>query len=411
MYRTQKQQIRNLNKDQYELLRKLCFHSARLYNYALYVTKKQWNDTHTFLRYEAGYSTFKENENYKFLPSSPAQQTCKLVERSFKSYLGLLKLAKKEGYINPINQPHFLPKDGLFTLIIPRNGFQIKKNKLHIVIGLHFKKETKQKNLILNFPRNIDPTKPIKELRINPKHKGHFFTLEVVYEVEEKEKTENKGILAVDIGLNNLATCFDNNKAFIIDGRKIKSINYYYNKTRAKLQSIKDRQKYKHETKRIFLITRKRNNRIKDYMRKTAKKIMDYCLANNIGTIVIGHNKGWKDKINLGKRTNQNFVQVPFGLLMSYLKNKCCENGLEYKEVVESHTSKCSFLDMEPIKHHDEYVGKRVKRGLFKSANGILVNADVNGAGNIGRKVTGDYSLNNDQIKGFVANPVRLKIA
>ncbi len=121
-----------------------------------------------------------------------------------------------------------------------------------------------------------------------------------------------------------------------------------------------------------------------------------------------GHNFGWKDEVNMGKRNNQNFVQVPFGLLMEYLKYKCQEVGLEYQEICESHTSKCSFLDNESIKHHDEYLGKRIKRGLFKSSNGSKVNADVNGAANIARKVTGDYSLNSDQIKGFVANPIRL---
>ncbi|MDE2095804.1 MAG: transposase, partial [Patescibacteria group bacterium] len=350
MYKTQQQQLRGLSKDQYKLLHKLCFHSARLYNHCLYLTRKQWEDTHTFLRYETGYFTFKENDNYKILPSAPAQHTCKLVERSFKSYLGLLKLAKEEGYVNTINMPHFLPKKSCFMLVIPRNGFQVKDGKLHIGISLQLKRETGMKNLILNFPKNVDQTKPIKELRIHPRYRGRYFTLEVVYEVEEAQKTENDKVLAVDVGLNNLATCFDGSRAFIIDGRKVKSINHYYNKTRSKLQSMRDKQGNKHETRRMFLLTRKRSRRIKDYIRKAAKKIMDYALTHGIGMIVVGHNKGWKDEINLGKRNNQNFVQVPFGLLMSYLSSKCQEYGLEYKEVVESHTSKCSFLDLEPIK-------------------------------------------------------------
>jgi putative transposase len=143
-------------------------------------------------------------------------------------------------------------------------------------------------------------------------------------------------------------------------------------------------------------------------MHKAARKIVNYAIANGVGKIVVGHNVGWKDKINLGKKTNQNFVQVPFGLLMEYLRYKCKEVGLVYQEICESHTSKCSFLDLEIIKHHKKYVGKRIKRGLFKTANGVKINADVNAAGNIARKVTGDYSLNSDQIKGFVANPVRI---
>lgn len=407
MYKTQQQQIRKLNKEQYELLHKLCYHSARLYNYCLFLTKKQWDETHTFLRYETGYFTFKENDNYKILPSAPAQQTCKLVERSFKSYLSLLKLATEGGYVNPISSPNFLPKKSCFTLIVPRNGFQIKNGKIHIGISLELKRETGMKNLVLNFPKNIDQTRAIKELRIHPKHRARYFVLDVVYEVVEEKKLKKDRIISVDLGLNNLATCFDGNRAFIIDGRKIKGINYCYNKMRSKLQSAQNKED-KRETHRLFLMTRKRNRRIKDYMRKAANKIMNYVLQNEIGTIVVGHNKGWKDKINIGKINNQNFVQVPFGLLMSCLNNKCKECGINYKEVIESHTSKCSFLDNESIKHHDKYVGKRVKRGLFRSANGILINADVNGAANIGRKVTASDCLTVEQVKGIVAYPVRI---
>jgi putative transposase len=144
-------------------------------------------------------------------------------------------------------------------------------------------------------------------------------------------------------------------------------------------------------------------------MHKAARHIVNYCLANGIGKIVVGHNDGWKQTFKKGKVNNQNFIQVPFGKLMECLKYKCQEVGLLYQEICESHTSKCSFLDLELIKHHDEYVGRRVKRGLFKTADGTLVNADVNGGANIARKVIGDYSLSSDQVKGFVANPVRYR--
>ena len=206
-------------------------------------------------------------------------------------------------------------------LIVPRNGFQVKDGKVHIGISLQLKRETGQKTLVLNFPKNVDVTKPIKELRIHPRYRGRYFTLEVVYEVEEQKKVQSDEVLAVDIGLNNLATCFDGSRAFIVDGRKVKSINYCYNKTRSKLQTIKDKQGYKHETRRMFLLTMKRNRRIKDYMRKAAKKIMDYALKHEIGMIVVGHNKGWKDEINLGKRNNQNFCAsaVWFVNVLSFL--------------------------------------------------------------------------------------------
>ncbi len=412
MYKTQIQEIHNLDKDQYKLIKKLCWHSARLYNYGLYFTRQQWLQTKTFLRYEQNYHQCKDNENYKILPAIMAQQTLKIVDRGMRSFIGLLKLAKKEGYSNPIRFPNYLDKEGYFSIFIPyieRGGFQVKDGKIFIAISRLLKEETGRKNIILNFPKNI-PVDKIKEIRIHPKHKAKFFTMEVVYEVVEKEKTEEDGVLGIDVGLNNLATCWDskNSRSFIIDGRKVKSINHYWNKRNSELQSIKDKQGYKLCTKQQFLITRKRNRRVKDYMHKAARKIVNYTLENGIGKIVVGHNFGWKDEVNMGKRNNQNFVQVPFGLLMEYLKYKCQEVGLEYQEICESHTSKCSFLDNESIKHHDEYLGKRIKRGLFKSSNGSKVNADVNGAANIARKVTGDYSLNSDQIRGFVANPIRL---
>lgn len=408
MYKTQVQQLRKLDKQQYQLLRKLCWHSARLYNFGLYQTRQEWFQTKTFLRYADNYHRCKDNENYQILPSVIGQHTLKLVDRGMRSFLGLLKATKENGQTNPIRPPQYLPKDKHFMLIIPSNGFQIKDNKLYIGISLRMKTEFELKNLKFNFPKHVDP-KTVKEVRIHPKHNAHYFTMEMVYEVEEKEKN-GEDILGIDIGLNNLATCWDNknSRALIIDGRKIKSINHYYNKQNAKLQSIKDKQGLKHFTKRQFLNTRKRSRRIKDYMHKAARKIVNYAVEHNIGKIVVGHNVGWKNEINFGKKNNQNFVQVPFGMLMSCLQYKCQEEGIEYQEICESHTSKCSFLDCESIKHHDKYMGQRVKRGLFKTAKGVKVNADVNGAANIARKVTGDYSLNSDQIKGFLANPVRL---
>lgn len=431
MYKTQVNQIRDLESKQYKILRKLCFHSARLYNYGLYNVKQQFKETKTYLRYEQNYHHCKLNENYQILPSVIGQQTLKIVDRSFHSFFGLIQ-AKKNDYKDvKISEPKFLPKTGYFQLTVPTNGFQIKGKILHIGLSKAMQKETGVKGIKLPFPDQIQ-AESVKEIRIHPKCKARYFTLEIVYEdIEVDLKLNQDNILSIDIGLNNLATCFDvkNSKSFIITGKPIKSINYYYNKQRAKLQSIKDLQNIniltklnnhastgwlsnQGETRQLFLLARKRNNRIKDYICKTAKYIMDYCKTNNIGKIIVGHNKGWKQDINIGSKNNQNFVQIPFGQLMSSLESKSNNYGITYKEVVESHTSKCSYLDNEPVKHHDNYKGKRIKRGLFKTSIGLLVNADVNGACNIARKVSGDYSvMGNDHIKGVLANPLRIQIA
>lgn len=413
MYKTQVNQIRGLESKQYQLLRKLCYHSARLYNYGLYNVRKTFDDTKTYLRYEQNYHHCKSNENYQILPSVIGQQTLKIVDRSFQSFFGLLKAKKKDYKDVKISPPKFLPKQGYFQLNVPSNGFIIKDGILHIGLSKSMQKSESIKGIKLPFPKHIN-SDSVKEIRIHPKCKARYFTLEIVYQDNEESLNLNSdSILSIDIGLNNLATCFDvkNSKSFIINGKPIKSINYYYNKQRAKLQSIKDLQKIKGETRQLFLLARKRNNRIKDYIRKTAKTIIEYCITNNIGKVVVGHNKGWKSEINIGKKNNQNFVQIPFGYLMSCLESKCSNNEMEYKEVIESHTSKCSYLDNEQIKHHDNYKGKRIKRGLFKTSSGLIINADVNGACNIARKVSGDYSeMDNDHIKGVLANPLRLTI-
>ncbi|MBU2061153.1 MAG: transposase [Bacteroidetes bacterium] len=414
MYRTQSNQIRQLSKDQYNLLQKLCWHSARLYNFGLYSVRQNFFETKTYLPYPQNYHYCKTNENFQILPSVTGQQTLKVVDRSFKSFFGLLKAKKQNKYQSRISLPKYLPKDGYFQLVIPKNGFQIKEDKIHIGISRQLKEETGLKNIVLDFPTQIEKG-AVQEIRIIPQQKATFFKMEVVYKVKEQDLNLNQdNVLSIDIGLSNLATCYDisNNRAFIMDGKKLKSINYYWNKQNAKLQAIKDKQNIKGCTKRQFLLKRKRENCVKDVMRKTAKYILDYCIEHNIGTIIVGHNKGWKQEINIGKRNNQNFVQVPFGYLMSILESKCQEYGLKYLETQESHTSKCSAIDNEPVKHHDEYVGKRVKRGLFRSKDGLLINSDVNGAINIARKskVT-SMEFTPEMIKGIVAYPKRIRVA
>jgi len=415
LYKTQSNQIRQLSKEQYSLLKKMCWHSARLYNFGLYSVRQSFFETKTFLPYPQNYHYCKTNENYQILPSVIGQQTLKVVDRSFKSFFGLLKAKKKGKYQSIISIPRYLSKNGYFQLIIPKNGFQIKEDKIHIGISRQLKKETGLKNIVLDFLTQIEK-ETVQEIRIIPQQKATFFKMEVVYEVKEQDLNLNQNnILSIDIGLSNLATCYDvyNNRAFIMDGKKLKSINYYWNKKNSRLQSIKDKQNIKSYTKKQFVLKRKRNNRIKDVIRKTAKHILDYCIQNNIGTIVVGHNKGWKQETNMGKRNNQNFVQIPFGYLMSMLESKCQEYGLRYIETQESHTSKCSAIDNEEIKHHDKYVGKRVKRGLFRSKDGVLINADENGAINIARKskVTAIQFNSVEQIKGIVAYPKRIRVS
>jgi IS605 OrfB family transposase len=391
----------------------MCWYSARLYNFGLYNVRQNFIETKQYLPYPQNYHHCKTNENYQILPSVIGQQTLKIVDRSFKSFFGLLKAKRQSKYQSRVSIPKYLSKGEYFQLVIPKNGFQIKNDKIYIGISKQLKVDTGLKNIVLDFPTQIEKENVV-EIRIIPQQKATFFKMEVIYEVKEQNlNLTQSNVLSIDIGLSNLATCYDtpNNRAFIMDGKKIKSINYYWNKQNSRLQSIKDRQNIKSYTHQQFVLKRKRENRIKDVIRKISKYIVDYCITNDIGTIIVGHNKGWKQKINIGKRNNQNFVQVPFGYLMSMIESKCQEYGLRYLETQESHTSKCSAIDNEPVKHQEEYVGKRIKRGLFRSKDGFTINSDVNGAINIARKskVT-SMEFTPKMVKGILAYPRRIRV-
>ncbi|MCO6041672.1 RNA-guided endonuclease TnpB family protein [Thermococcus alcaliphilus] len=189
----------------------------------------------------------------------------------------------------------------------------------------------------------------------------------------------------------------------------MKSFNRWWNKEKAKLQSQYDRQGIKFGRKMVWLL-KKRRNVVNDFMNKAVNYIVNYCLENDIGNVVIGELKGIKQNTNLGKRNNQNFHYIPYGIFKQKLKAKCERYGINYIEVDEAYTSKVDALALEPIEKREKYLGKRVKRGLFQSSTGVLINADVNGALNILRKVAGDSPVGEIAGSGLVNRPVRIKL-
>lgn len=195
-------------------------------------------------------------------------------------------------------------------------------------------------------------------------------------------------------------------KPLIINGKPLKSMNQYYNKVKARCQS--ELPKGVFSSKRINELTFKHNCKINDYLHKATNKIIQFCLSNGMNTLVVGYNEFWKQKVNLGKVNNQNFVQIPFEKMLFMLKYKCERHGLNITMHEESYTSKCSFLDVEEIKRHDDYLGARIKRGLFRSGSGALINADVNGSYNIIRKVFPNAFANG--IEGVAVHPYRVNL-
>lgn len=416
MYLTVKQQVKHLSKDDYKTLRKLCHTAKNLMNEAIYNIRQYYFREGKYLKYTENYALLKKSLNYKTLNSNMAQQILKEADGSFKSFFGLLKLAKQGKYdIKTCKLPHYLPKDGYATLVI---GFvRLNGNKLILPFSNSFRKSHKPVEITVP-PILLD--KKIKEIRIIPRSDARFFEIQYTYEAEYTQRNLNKSnALAFDLGINNLVTAVSNTgRSFIIDGRRLKSVNQWFNKENARLQSIKDKQYFgKKPTNHQKAIARKRNNRVNDYMSKAARMIIDYCTANDIGTLIVGHNADFQRNSNIGKRGNQNFVNIPYGKLLKKLSYLCELNGIEYVEQEESYTSKASFWDRddlpvypaEDMKGH-KFSGTRIHRGLYRTAEGKTLNADINGALNIMRKSSVvDISILYG--RGEVDTPVRIRVA
>ena len=393
MYLVIKQQVKYLTKEEYNILRELCRISKNLTNQAIYNVRQHYLQEKQYLRYEANYHELKNCENYKLLNSNMAQQTLKDVDAMFKSFFALIKLSKQGKFnFKHIRLPNYLPKNGYANLIIGQIRLR-KDNILTIPFSNTFKKKYNNK-IQIKIPQVLE-NKKIKEIQIVPKFNARFFEIQYTYEIQEEDiKLNTNNALAIDLGINNLCTCVTNTgKSFIVDGRKLKSINQFFNKQNAKLQSIKDKQKIKKQTKQQYLISNKRKNRVNDYINKTCRYIINYCLTNDIGTLVIGYNQSFQCKSNIGKKNNQIFTQLHFGKIREKLEYLCKRYNINYILQEESYTSKASFFDNDdlPIYNMDnpqtyEFSGKRVKRGLYQTKDGYLFNADCNGALNILRK-------------------------
>ena len=376
-------------------LSRLCHIAKNLYNLANWYVRQDFFNLNNLLTYYDLDFILKNKQAYRSLPPQTAQQTLKYVNRNWKSYLKGLKeynfdfrKFKKRPKI-----PRYKRKNGESVAIFTNQQCKIKQGYLHF---------TKRVNIE---PIKTRITAKLKEVRIVPL--GVKYKVELVYEKEEKDlKLDKENILSIDLGLNNLITAVNNNccRPFIIKGGMIKSINQYYNKQLAYYRSIENKKGNFTDTKRIQKLHLTRNNKLTTFFHRISKNIIEYCTLNNIGTIIIGYNHGWKQRINIGKRNNQKFVQIPFLKLIRQIEYKAQLKGIHVSTVNENHTSKCSFLDNEPIRSHLKYMGKRVSRGLFRTSKGKFINADVNGAYNIMKKAFPN-AISADGIEAFGLMP------
>jgi len=397
------QQIIINDKHRYfSMLDELCFLSKNLYNVALYNIRQQYKLDKTYLNYYKLNKILSESNNidYRALPyTQTSQQILKQVDKQYSSFYNALKSPKMKG--KHIRLPKYKDKENGRNIVVYTNQcFKLKNNILKL----------KTKNGFIEFTTD---KKDIQQVRLIPK--ANHIVVEIIYNKEYELKENNNRYASIDLGLNNLCTLTSNvAQSLLYNGRPLKAINQYYNKHKAELQSKLKNNKY--SSKRINKLTLKRNRKIKDYLHKISFSIINYMEANSLNTLFVGKNEGWKDSINIGKVNNQNFVSIPYNMLLQMLDYKCKIHGINIVIVKESYTSKCSFLDNETICKHESYKGKRITRGLFISEKGIKINADVNGSFNIMRLGLEKINVKLDVLEikpenqRFVLNPVSIFI-
>ena len=359
----------------YDELDHLCLLSKNLYNSTIYTVRQYYFANKQFFNYQAVNKLFVSGNqpDYRALPAKVAKHTQMLVDRNFKSFFALLELKAQGKYNKPIKIPRYLKKTGKQVAHYEKGALSFKAKGFIKLSKTHIKIKTKLTKDVVQFVRLIP--------------RNNYIAIEIGYNVNEPEQKTNNNILAIDIGVNNIASCVttDGDK-LLVNGKPLKYINHNYNKEVANAKSKLKTTHNQNSSKYISQIINKRNNRINDYLHKITTYIVNHAVSKNIGTIVVGYNKEWKQDTNMGKVNNQNFVHIPFYRLINLLEYKCRLKGIKFQTITESYTSKCSFVDNEEIKKHTTYSGKRISREWFKTKDGLIINADINGAYNILKK-------------------------
>lgn len=375
------------------------FASKNLYNATLYAMRQQFIADQMVIPYGDLDKLMQSTDAYKALPAKVAQWVLKQVCCAWKSYsAAMVAYQVNPGtFLGRPKLPSYLDKRGRNLLTYTEQAMSKVALRAGQIVcsGLNVRIATQQ-------------TAP-QQVRIVP-HATHY-TVEVIYEQQlALADVDPVAVAGIDLGINNLATITSNQPGFVpllVNGRPLKALNQWYNKRRAAYQAKLP--EGRHTSRRLDIVTDKRNRQIKSYLHAASRRIIATLVERRIGTLIIGKNDGWKQEANLGRRTNQTFIQIPHAQFIAMLEYKAALVGITVHCTEESHTSKCSFLDGEPVGHHDAYVGRRIQRGLFRTASGKEVNADVNGAYNIITKVVPDAFSKGRA--GVVVHPARLCLA
>ena len=388
-----------------------CSRSRNLYNKTLFIYRQAFTGKHdkiedfkSIIRHEKFISSFelvkqmaklKDVDYYAMTKKNSGTQVVCQVDRTMKSWFASLKAYKKDPskFRGRPRIPSYKKKDEVNCLIYTYVDAKLQKDG---TINL-------RRDIKLPIHTNLPS---FQQIRLVPK--TGYIQVEIIYnkEVDDTNLDKTRAI-GIDLGLNNLMAITSNigNVSSLVNGRPLKSINQYYNKKKAHLTSLLEKGGLK-SSKRLRRLEMKRMMKIKDYLHKTSRRVVELMYNNNIGTCFIGHNKDWKQEVEMGKKNNQNFVSIPYSLLINMLRYKIEEKGGQLIELNESYTSKCSFLDNEEICKHETYKGKRIKRGLFLSSDKKALNADINGSLNILKRGIG-FSF---KVENEIFRPTKIDI-
>lgn len=405
--RVEKHIIKSTNA-YFSMLLDFCHKSKNLYNHGNYLVRQAFTrqENRKWIRYAELDKLLKVDEvylDYKEMPTAQsAQQTLKLLDGNWKSFFASIKDwgKNKDKFLGRPKLPKYLKKDSNFLLILTNQNCKIRDGIIQ------FPKTFKGFTIT---PRFIKKENFVSFQQIRCIPKKNRIIVELIYKINVLEKkADNQRYIGIDIGVDNLVTVCNNvgEQAFIINGRPLKAINQYYNKQISHYREITKRMNKSDYSKRMDRLTEKRNAKIDDYLHKASRYVIDYCLKYDMHMVVIGKSKEWKQNVKLTKRINQRFVQIPFARLIEMIKYKAEENGIAVITTEESYTSGTSFIDNEEPVKENYNKARRVYRGLFVSDSGVIINADLNGAYQILKKVV---PIKWD--RGCVLHPIVVNVA
>ncbi len=380
--------------DTQAIIEYICSEANKVFNCAVYYGRQVYFKAHRFVTKAELDEELKSNLHFQALYSQAAQQTCHSVFESFKSFKALNKLFRQEKLTEKPRPPKYR-RGGLNIVSYPKQALRLVDGNIRIPLGSKVKTWFGIDSFTIPMPSNLE-FKNIRELRILPRNR--CFYAEFVYKLSAVETRLNPdNALGIDPGLDNWLTIVSTvGTSFIVDGKHIKSLNRWYNK---KVATIKEGKPKGFWSKKLAHLTERRNRQMRDAVNKAARTVINHCLAHKIGTIVFGWNHGQKQSSNLGSRNNQKWVQIPTARLKDRIAQLCEQYGIRFVETEESYTSKASFVDGDYLPKYGERPdnwkpsGKRVKRGLYRTAFNWYINADCNGSANILRKVSGMLGL------------------